>query len=395
MSVELISSQERAERNYIHRANKAGNRTLNRRTQKNGVSYKTILGYNTVTTCLSQENMPIGDLELSGSTFTRYNNKKRKDELQKGFEEQKEIEAAICKKNDENGKYFREIYSLRAIAHSKRGYKRPVPAKLFKRSQSLHFLSTRSKGKIRDKGIALSRCLGKKQTFVTLTFINDVTDADGIKILGNYLNTLRKIHGKFQYWRVSERQENGRIHFHLIFNMFLAVRKYNALWITTQYNAGLQAPDITREMIDNWITEDNETPWKKSVLQKHLNPFDAKKIQHIYGLNYYLTKYVTKNKNKGFGCSAWHCSRGVSRLFTKKTVSRSFIQAAAMPMHNSRLDKKTGEIIQPRPVVGRFHQLFYINNRLYFLPEMAHLEEINRYIINGNLDFEGLRRCLN
>ena len=115
-----------------------------------------------------------------------------------------------------------------------------------------------------------------------------------------------------------------------------------------------------------------------------LNSFDVKKIKHIYGLSYYLTKYITKNKNEGFGCSAWHCSRAVSKIFIKTLVNRSTFAAAAS-LVNSSLDKKTGEIRKALPKQGKYHCLFYIENKPFFLPEMSELEEINRWIVDGML----------
>lgn len=379
MSVELLLDSERAKRNYINKATAPGNRTLNRRTIPNPKSYITRLGYSTISTSYST-GIEVG--RLSGSSLNRIEAKKRKDEREKLYEESQEASQRLGRMRIDLRESESEIRRLREAAFNKHRDKSKLPGSYYKRVQPLRFLSKRSKGKIRDKATALSRCLGSKQTFATLTFINDVADSVAIRILNKFFNSIRKIYGKPQYWYVSERQDNGRIHFHIIINKYLPVRRFNALWVVSQYNSGIECPGITFDQVKSWVKYDEENPLLRSELQKNLNPFDIKKIKHINGLSYYLTKYVTKNKNQGFGCSAWHCSRGVSKLFTKTVTSRSCF-ALASSKKNSRTCFKTGKAQKSRPVIAKYYQLFYIDNRPLFLPEMVELETVNAWIIEG------------
>jgi hypothetical protein len=235
----------------------------------------------------------------------------------------------------------------------------------------------------------------------TITFLNDVEDRKAVSILNKFLTSLREENDKIKYLWVAERQKNGRIHFHIILNKKMPVRKYNALWVLQQYNAGICKPGIDINQVRSWIKTDEENPDKKSELQKRLNPFDVEKITSMYGLSWYLTKYITKNNSGAFNCLAWHCSRNVSRLFTKTVVTRSTFSKVGSA-DNSKIDKKTGEIIPARQISGAFYHLYFIENKYLFLPEMAELETINCWVLDGMLpdripmiDDEGISKFFN
>lgn len=380
MSVELIDQAARNRRNYLVKATSPGNATLNRRTQPNERAIYHRLGYNIIAASYSRG----GNISrLSGSSLNRNWEKLKRDEKKQENERLEEIQKKYCRADRELMRSIEETNSLRSIINSKPKHKRKLSLSSFKRGNSLHFLSLRTKGKVRDKCTAFHRCLGNQKTFVTLTFINDVTDANAIGILNKFFVALRSEFTNLHYVRISERQpDTGRIHFHIIINKFLPVRRFNALWTLQQYNAGIVNPDISKKELLNMIAWDIENEEEKSEVQKHFNSFDVKKIRNINGLSYYLTKYITKNENKGFGCSAWHCSRAVSKLFIKTLVTRSTFSAAASYI-NASLDKHTGELRRPEPVKGQYHCLFYIQNRSFFLPEMAELETTNRWIVDG------------
>ena len=92
--------------------------------------------------------------------------------------------------------------------------------------------------------LSTGRVPGRK-TLCTLTFINDVADTDAVKILNKFFTVLRKEFKDLLYIWVAERQlkTTNRIHFHVIMNIFLPIKKFNALWCLQQYNAGIRAPD--------------------------------------------------------------------------------------------------------------------------------------------------------
>lgn len=349
------------------------NRQLNKHTQPNPRGFVSRMGYNVACTSYTQ-SIEIG--RFSGSSLNRLQAKKRRDELQFLLTQPAQILEKVGTSINDYNEYKSQINDLRNhIAHFKRAA-RKIPKPHDKRGFTLHLLSPRSKAKLRDKCTAFYRSCGAQKTFCTLTFIQSIDDQTAVSILNKFLTQLRDDYSRFKYIWVAERQENGNIHFHCIFNQRLPVRRYNALWVLQQYNSGLRFENISPAEIRQRYEDDS--------IHEILNPFDIKKIKSVYGLSFYLTKYITKNRSEGFTCLAWHCSRNVSRLFTKTIVSRSCMQAVASFV-NSRLDKSTGEIKKAREVKGAFYQLFYIENKPYFLREMAEIEQINCWVLDGML----------
>ena len=379
MAIEVLTNQERNRRNYSHKGQQPGNRTLNRRTQPNGRTNVSRLGYNSICTSYTPDNSID---RLSGSSLCRLYQKRRKNELQKIREEQETLEAEVRGTIHELQERREAVLLLQENIRIERRNQRKISNAKNGNENGLHVLSPRSKGKIKDKATAFFRaCCKKRRTFATLTFLDDVDDKAAVKILNSFFTTIRKHHPDFKYLWVAERQENENIHFHCLFNMYMDVKYYNSLWVICQYNAGLVFFDPFRE----------ETIKRQEIILRHnlgtmheiLNPFDIERVKSIYGISYYLTKYITKNKSKGFDCLAWHCSRVVSRMFTKAIVAREVQSMAANPYINFRLNKKTGEIFTGKMEKGRFHLLFYIENKVYFLQELSEMEQVNKWILGG------------
>jgi hypothetical protein len=161
-------------------------------------------------------------------------------------------------------------------------------------------LSARSKSKIRKKVIAFARQV-KKLSFVTLTFVNKVTDREAIKALGAFLDNVNKRSKDFQYLWVAEKQTKNKvfkdnIHFHLITNKYWDINRWWGYWLEVQKTQG--------------IVPRNED-FKPS------SAFDVKVINaaNIKGVANYITKYITKNTDE-FRCMIWNCSRKISQLYT-------------------------------------------------------------------------------
>lgn len=251
----------------------------------------------------------------------------------------------------------------------------------------IHVLSARSRGKIKDKATAFFRASVGDRVFCTLTFVDACDDRTGVAILNKFLTSLRKKFSNLQFLWVAERQEKnadfpGNIHFHLILNKRLPVRYYNALWVLQQYNAGLRAKNKYEESIS---MEEVNCRFKDGTMQKILNPLDVKKVRSISGLSMYLTKYITKQKkNDPFGCACWHCSRKVSRLFTKAAVGPSAF-AYMMSLNNAKVDKTTGECFEPTAICEAFYVMVYINNKEGPLKYLREMEQINKWMLRDNL----------
>jgi hypothetical protein len=256
----------------------------------------------------------------------------------------------------------------------------------------VHLFSKRSRGKVKDKATAFFRAAGGERAFVTLTFIEHVEDRRGVKILNKFLTMLRKEQPGLEYLWVSEHQPERKektVHFHMIVNRRMSIRRYNALWVLQQYNEGLTGHTADGQVISQAEVEhryryDMTARFKKKdpdSMQAVLNPFSIEKAYNIYGLGKYLTQYITKQPDKDpFGCLNWHCSRRVSKLFTKEVVSPSTFRYMCS-FANTRVNMDTGQCWTPDPIVRQFFTIVYVHNKGAPLRILGQLEQVNKWII--------------
>ncbi len=369
---------------------------MRRRTCKNEKGYTYSMGYNMI----SGRYSPGGDYgRFSGSSLNRTLKKQlhhgEAEELYRATKNIIKIAGKAAKYASHARIFLAHLWNIGIIQKDqpdqrqlKDGFSCPLCGRtcgfyVFDLSaKPVHLLSARSRGKVKDKCTAFFRSSPQNRSFVTLTFISPISDSTGVMVLNKFLTALRSEFSDFKFLWVAERQDNGNIHFHMIVNRRLPVARFNPLWVLQQYNAGLvgknkEGNEISKEEILQRI--------KDRTVGKVLNPFDIKKVTTIGGLSGYLTKYITKQKkDQGFECLTWHCSRSVSRLFTKAVVSPSAF-AAAMSLSNCKIDLETGEVFMPEVIKGDFWLLCYINVKrlpLYYLSEM---EQVNKWILNGLL----------
>lgn len=168
----------------------------------------------------------------------------------------------------------------------------------------LRSMSPRTKSKIRKKVFAFGRQC-KKLTFLTLTFLNNVSDRQAIKALGVFLDNASKRSKDFQYVWVVERQANGNIHFHLVTNKYWQIDRWWNYWMEVQKKQGI-------------IPRDSNF--------KPSSAFDVKVISsnNQKGVGNYITKYITKNAGQ-YRCMVWNCSRKISQLYTDFYSEMNFL----------------------------------------------------------------------
>ena len=183
-------------------------------------------------------------------------------------------------------------------------------------------LSRRSKQKIRKKITCFSRTQ-KRLSFVTLTFLNKVSDEEAVNVLRKFIDNVKKRSDDFQYLWVVERQTkndefNGNPHFHMITNKYWKIEKWWNYWLSLQLK-------------NNIVPRDKNFKPSSAFDVKQLNTNNIKRISS------YVTKYVTKNNAK-FKCQVWNCSRKVSELYT------DFYTTTAFTDQFKRLNAVTKEI---------------------------------------------------
>ena len=284
----------------------------------------------------------------------------------------------------------------------------------------LYSFSPRSREKCRTKITEFfCACPSAKFTFLTLTFIAKVEHKLAQRVLQNFLSQVRLTKGNFEYVAVAEPQEENtefpdNIHYHLIINKRLDVTRFNSLWVYEQYNAGLKGysrqehryieqEEINKrhwrllrliEQFKNAQTNKERKEIKADIelhkIGKLFNPFQIRKIKTITGLGIYLTKYVTKN-NAEFQVRVWSCSRRVSKLFTGQLCGWSMMQLAQSKF-NMYVDKKTGELFEPRCITNRdapgqedkpvFVVIVYLRNKNFFAKYLSKLRQVNKWIMN-------------
>ena len=150
-------------------------------------------------------------------------------------------------------------------------------------------------------------------SFVTLTLPSTQkhTDVEIKKTcLNNFLNVMRSKFGLKNYIWISEIQENGNLHFHCVFDMYIhhkAVRYYwnrsiELLGYVSEYSnkmksltlkqyAELRGKNVSE--VASYFYEQNREGWNNPPTEQ------AKSIHNVQNLVFYLSKYITKpNENE-------------------------------------------------------------------------------------------------
>ncbi len=179
-----------------------------------------------------------------------------------------------------------------------------------------------NKQKVREKcaaffGLKKSR---KFMAFYTISFPVGFSDDLCMQVFNTWLTRSRKL-GLSSYLWVAERQCNGTLHFHLLTNNFLNVRRVNrfmAKAIETQINKhNIETAGI------EYINNKGEKRISEQFTVAGYNGVDVKPVNNNRKrLNQYLTKYISKNDIVFFRLP-YHSSRDISELFTAESF-RSF-----------------------------------------------------------------------
>ena len=158
--------------------------------------------------------------------------------------------------------------------------------------------------------------------FWTVTLPPGTSDNIAFVLLNKWLTRLRQEKMIKEYLWISERQQNGTIHYHMVINRKMNVQKANKFMrasIMHCINDGSIIYDRNKATRYNGIDISKDRKTRKVI------NFAKQKRQK--SLSNYLTKYVTKN-NASFTHLAWHSSREYSNLiiairFTSEEILNS------------------------------------------------------------------------
>jgi len=158
--------------------------------------------------------------------------------------------------------------------------------------------------------------------FWTVTFPNQTTDDTAYILLNKWLTRLRQEGLLKEYLWIAERQENGTIHFHIVINNRMDVKKANRyMRAAIMWSINKGEVNWTRNQAANYngvdICKDRKT--------RRVTNFAKQNKQK--SLSNYLTKYITKNDST-FSHLAWHSSRGYSNLIIAVRFTESEYQVS-------------------------------------------------------------------
>lgn len=188
----------------------------------------------------------------------------------------------------------------------------------------------------------------RRPTFVTLTLSDEQAHDDNFikrKMLGRMITFLRRKHDvRYYFWR-AEKQKNGRIHFHCIFDNFIDKKELQSSWNKIQKDFGY---------IDNFKKKYNyENPPSTHVEQ----------ITSQTNAIAYIMKYVTKNpdnmddeKLKVHG-RIWGCSDELRNLKPYTSAEDSDVLECLYSLAKNRLIDRFSD---------DFFEVFFIDSSEFF-----------------------------
>jgi len=157
--------------------------------------------------------------------------------------------------------------------------------------------------------------------FYSISFPKGTTDRQAVEIFNICRTRLKRDAGLTSWLRVCERQKNGTIHFHLLTNCWLDIKRVNSAFAVAIKNKLGYQGDY------NGVDVEGITDSKK---RKRCN--DASLRASLVA--FYLSKYISKDAAP-FSCSPYSCSRDVSRLATSVSV---YVNSTASNVVNDFLD---------------------------------------------------------
>jgi hypothetical protein len=177
----------------------------------------------------------------------------------------------------------------------------------------------------------LNQMKGEKQLyFWTVTFPLHTTDDTAFQLFNKWLTRLRQEKMLKSYLWVSERQENGTIHFHIAIPHRMDIKKSNRYMRAAMFTSLDQLKlDWTREKAKNY----NGVDISKDRKTRRITNFAKRKKEKA--LSNYLTKYISKN-DEYFSHLAWHCSRDYSNIILSFRLTQEEHKRLQLSIYTSK-----------------------------------------------------------
>lgn len=179
-----------------------------------------------------------------------------------------------------------------------------------------------------------SRSEGAKKhypVFVTLTLSGEQKHDDNFikrNLLGRFIIELRRNHGVVQYFWRAEKQKNGRIHFHCIFDQYIDMKVLQSTWNRIQDAYG-------------YLDE-----YKKKFSRYNAPSTHVERINSSEKAIDYVVKYVSKNpkemEEKGLKIQGriWGCSDGLRDLRPYTIAEHSNLIELLNEMHKNNMAER-------------------------------------------------------
>lgn len=254
-----------------------------------------------------------------------------------------------------------------------------TPKKDTRKRSDNHFLN---KTMVRDKCTAFFE-LEKSQkfcAFYSVSFPSGMGENLIYKCWNAWLTNLRKTYGLTDYIWVAEYQQNGTLHYHMLCNTRMDIKKVNhAMGLCLFRNGALNTT------IDKYNGVDVERVGKKYTK----DPIEIQKSRA--SLNAYITKYISKQESFIYKHAAWNCSRSVSALFTSQKIDdnvNEWLQADLRLRSTECFENDFAfvEFFNLKDESGQWYnipdryraKIIYLNNKIVKLLENERYETLHR-----------------
>lgn len=210
---------------------------------------------------------------------------------------------------------------------------------------------TLNKQKVRDKCMAFFELEASKKfcAFYSVSFPAGAKEETIYKVWNSWLTNLRKTYGLKDYLWVAEYQKNGTLHYHMLCNVFMPIKRVNRAMAIGLYH---------NELLND------------TTIDKY-NGVDVKRVTGSRcGLQSYLTKYISKSETHVYKRAPWRCSQSVSALFTSIRIDDDLTnfwlqkELSALPLMRYENDFAYIDFFQVKSEKGWFHLPQHIRQKM-------------------------------